>query len=256
MKTINIPMPGKEGLFYHIYKEDDFEFVNPIQKISELIIDLSIEYDRNFLTLKGFVHPNTIIESFLRKKAIKEWEDEYNEIMSSKPHINFYSILESTSKNKQIKALKGLSITDIELTSFIFRAWKDYGFKYSIYSSTHYQEGFDKSQLPILTRKNEQNKIISIGNTSLTEGQLRQTIEQRKVTIAKFLDKGEIWHCFFFTYNSLKGKENYKNGQPHLHYISSNWGLSREEVKVRVLSKNSVSSSVHIDYFTHRNPKK
>jgi hypothetical protein len=69
--------------------------------------------------------------------------------------------------------------------------------------------------------------------------------------IAKFIGDDRNWHCFFTNYKSLKGKEKtYKNGQPHFHYISDKWGLTRDEV-IEQLGKRKYklpSSMPHLDY--------
>ena len=89
------------------------------------------------------------------------------------------------------------------------------------------------------------------GNNSLSiQGQV---IEQRKVIVAKFFDRGSEWHCLFLTFNSLAGKENWKGGQPHLHYISDKYGLTREEAVNRFKSNNYPSTSVHIDLLGYGN---
>jgi len=77
---------------------------------------------------------------------------------------------------------------------------------------------------------NEDKTITIIGNTNFSDGKLNQVIEQRKVIVANFFDKGENWHCFFLTYRNLAGKETWNNGQPHYHYISDKWNISREDV--------------------------
>ncbi|RYD53439.1 MAG: hypothetical protein EOP52_04715 [Sphingobacteriales bacterium] len=71
------------------------------------------------------------------------------------------------------------------------------------------------------------NYINKVGDTDLTDGQLRQAIDHRKVIVAKFFDNGDQWHCLFFTYESLGGKESWNDGQPHYHYIYDKFGLSR-----------------------------
>lgn len=79
-------------------------------------------------------------------------------------------------------------------------------------------------------------------------------IENRKVVVAKLLDKCDEWHCFFVTYDSLKGKELWQNGQPHFHYISDKFGLSREEV-VKSLKdrKYNLGSLPHINITDYGN---
>lgn len=51
----------------------------------------------------------------------------------------------------------------------------------------------------------------------------------------------------FVTYNSIGGKENWKEGQAHFHYISSAFGISKEEFIESMRSGKYKSTSVHID---------
>lgn len=92
------------------------------------------------------------------------------------------------------------------------------------------------------------------GETKLTEGQLKNVINHRKVTISKFLDKGDLWHCFFITYNSIGGKDKWQDGQPHYHYISDKWGFNRKDAVERLKSTNYPPTSVHITLTDYRQP--
>ncbi len=90
--------------------------------------------------------------------------------------------------------------------------------------------------MPIFAHHLENNEVKIIGNTTLTKGQIKSAINQRHAVVAKFLDKGDKWHCFFQTYRSIRGMET--GEYPHLHYISHAWGLSREHVLRQLRSKN------------------
>ena len=97
------------------------------------------------------------------------------------------------------------------------------------------------------------NKVHKSGETDLTDGQLKQIVEHRKVIISKFIDKGELWHCFFLTFESLKGKEKWKDGKPHYHYISSAFGLTREQVIGELKKKNyKLNNLPHIEMIDYR----
>jgi hypothetical protein len=57
------------------------------------------------------------------------------------------------------------------------------------------------------------------------------------VKVAKIIENDEEWHCFFLTYNSIAGKENWENGQPHFHYVSNLFGIKKEDLIEQIKSK-------------------
>ena len=255
MEEYRIPIPNEDG-YYHVAKDGDVEFVNPIELIRKKHIDVTFFLGNDFLISRGFNEPKELTDKILLKVANKQWEEEdFPNIMATAIPEELSSLLNSKSKKEQIKALKGIALTSEQLTTFIIKAYIDYGYTLSEYISEHIPNNLhDKT--PEFIHRNEKNEIIFVGETKLSVGQLRQVMEQRKVIVSKFLDKGDNWHCFFLTYKSIEGKENYNNGQPHLHYISNYWGLTRAEVLKQLRSNHySLPSLPHIDFHTHRNPK-
>ena len=252
MKQFNINNPDGGG-FYTISKVEDFEYVNPVDQICKTFIALHTKFDRNFLLAKGFV-PTQRIEALMQEKAVKEWQEEYKKMTAVKVPDALVVSLTATTKKEQVKALKGLAITSEELMAFIIVAWEEYGFSFSQYRSSYHHAGLDETKLPELIHKEDDGSIKSIGETPMTEGELKQVIEARSVKVSKFLDKNGAWHCFFLTYKSLGGEET--GGKPHLHYISGTWGLKREDVLAQLTSKKyRLPSLPHINFHTHRNPK-
>jgi hypothetical protein len=65
----------------------------------------------------------------------------------------------------------------------------------------------------------EDNSLDIVGQTDVSEQEMRALINQRSVVVAKFLDKGRYWHCFLHTYRGILGKEI--DNSPHIHYIIS-----------------------------------
>lgn len=128
-------------------------------------------------------------------------------------------------------------MTPFELIAFIFHAHEEKGFLFSNYRAEHHHKGLDESELPEFIHVKSE-KVAKIGETNLKEGQLKQVVNHRKIIISKFIDNANEWHCFFVTYQSLKGEENWNNGQPHFHYISNKFGLSREEVLKELKSRH------------------
>ena len=76
---------------------------------------------------------------------------------------------------------------------------------------------------------------------------MKQVVEQADVLIARILDNDEHWHCFLQTFKGLKGQEaGLQGSQPHLHYISDSFGISRNSL-VEMLRKGEYPSTpVHI----------
>ena len=242
---IKIPNTGH----YNVLEVDDFEYVNPVKQFEAMFISYRVSTNSDILSLKGFDISKDSVKSFLIEEALKNWDAYYKEIEETKISNNLVHLLDSKTKSEQIKSLKGVSLTTKELFAFIFMAYERYGFKYSQYKAKHNHKGLDETKLPKVIHLEDDGEISTIGETNLTKGQQRQLVECRKVVVSKFLDNSNNWHCFFLTFRSLGGKENYKNGQPHLHYISDKWGINREDVVKQLTSKDyKLPSLPHIDY--------
>ncbi len=231
--------------FTTVFRDNDVELTDPIEHYMNHSINVSVTMEKNLIAQQDPSLIGTVDDSFFIKRGIKAWEQRYKEIEKTIVPPNFILLLESKSKKEQIKLLRGENLTSGQLIAYIFRAFKEYGFLFSQYRSEHYHKGLDKDDLPKLVEVNG-DEVRTVGETSLTDGQLKQAVNYRKVIIAKFLDKGDEWHCFFVTYNSIGGKETWKGGQPHFHYISDKWGISREEAVKKFKSNRYPTTNVHI----------
>lgn len=122
-------------------------------------------------------------------------------------------------------------MTSSQLIAFLFKVGNEYGYTYSHYLTEHLPNDINKSELPIFYyHDKEQDEIEMVGHTKYSESQLKHAISFRNVTIAIFLDKQDMWHCFFTTFKSMNGEESWEGGKPHYHYISYCFGMSREKV--------------------------
>jgi len=255
-KTFKIVDVDKKSQ-YIIREYDDFEFVNPIEYISSMMIKSNMSLQSEMISLYGIDAPKDMLEKILLREATIFKDEQIERYRSTPVPKKVLSVLEAKSKKDQIKALNGLSLTDTELISFIMKAYEEHGFVFSQYKVKHNHKGLDINHLPDIIHLKYDGKIDFIGKTTLSEGQLKQAVEHRKVTVSKFLDRGDDWHCFFLTFRSISGGESYKNGQPHLHYISSKWNIPRKIVLEQLTSKDyRLPSLPHIDFYTHRNPRK
>lgn len=241
-------IPYENG-FYSMKEYDDFEFTNPIEFIKDICIESSKSFDKNILISKGFSNPS---EKVLNKLALKRCKKKIKNFQETKFPKALIDLLTTTSKREQVKLLKGLSLNHKQLYSFIFYAFKNNGYKLSQYKANHNHNGFDISKMPRIIHIEDDGTVTKVGKTDLSDGQLKQAVEHRKVTVSKFLDNEYGWHCFFVTYKSLAGKEKHNNGQPHFHYISDKWNIDRKDVLEQLTSKKySLPSLPHIGYRTH-----
>jgi hypothetical protein len=250
MRSIKIYNIDKNE-FYRIFPDDVIEYVNPITYFTELQIRKRAILYRDIVEIE---YPDLVKEQdsldnlFFEKKAAKDVMEEMEIDTKLSIPENFVKLLKSNTKGQQKKLLKNQMINLDQLHLFIIKAYVDQGFLYSRYVSENYPKEFDTSALPLLTEKKENGTLNKIGDTELTDGRLKQLIEQKKIITANFLDKDEDWHCIFITQGSLEGKESWKNGQPHFHYISDKWGLKREDVVDAIKKGNYLTTNVHIKF--------
>jgi len=237
---------------YTIFESPDFEYVDPTKHYAESYIVTNVSMMRDIILLKKPPVPLDFIEKYIHKEALKDWFKKVKEIEETPIPENLISLLTAKTKKEQIKLLKDVSITPYQLISFIFRAWTEFGFTFSQYKSEHHHKGLDKSQMPKIVEVKDGN-VYKVGETLLTDGQLKQAVEHRKVIVSKFLDNSASWHCLFLTFDSIKGKETWKNGQPHYHYISDKFGIPRQKVVEQLKSsKYSLGNLPHIDLNEYR----
>lgn len=176
-------------------------------------------------------------------KKCREFINSFREIELPK---NLVDLLSATKKKEQKKLLRGLVLNPDILMSFLLMVG-DNGYTLSEYSSEFQASDVKKDKLPYAYILNEDGKVQKFGKTELTDGQLKHALEQRSVKIAKIIEKDEKWHCFFITYNSIGGRENWQNGQPHFHYISNLFGIEKEDVIKQIKAREyKLGSLPHI----------
>ncbi|WP_228426249.1 hypothetical protein [Chryseobacterium carnipullorum] len=113
--------------------------------------------------------------------------------------------------------------------------------------------GIDPKDVPTIIHIKDDGKVKTVGETKMTVGQLNNVIRYRKSIVSHFFEKDEDWHCLFVTYASMRGEENWKNGQPHFHYISNAFGISKEDFIKSMENGNYIATPVHIDLLDYGN---
>lgn len=255
LQVVRIPAEDGNG-GYNISKIGDFEYVNPIEFYEYCITTSLANMDRNMLLARYPQVNSAFIEAKASKDAIDTWTDLLKEIKGTEVPKNVFAAFKADSKKEQVKLLKNESIeAGNQLMALAFKLWESYGYALSQYTSEYLHNGLDEHEMPFITEV--QNGMVNkVGSTTLTNGQLKQAVEHRKAVVAKFFDNGSKWHCLFFTYESLRGKESWNNGQPHYHYISDKFGFSRDEVLAQLRSRRyNLGSLPHIEMIRQRNKK-
>ena len=239
--------------FTRRFSADKVEKVNPIDYYKTHELQKRAIILRDLLQSKDPSLASQLNDSFFEQQAKKSLVGFFEEKEQVPIHDNFLKLLQTARKKDQVNLLKGLSLNPDQLTALIFKSFSDYGFLYSRYRFENLPKGLENKKLPKLVELGNDDKIKKVGSTDLTDGELKNVIEHRKVIVSHFFEKGDVWHCFFLTYNSIAGKENHNDGQPHFHYISSGFGISKEDFIESMRTGNYKSTSIHFDLLDYGN---
>lgn len=245
MKNFLIPDEDGKG-FTRIQDGEEVEYVNPIQYYADSYINMVMLEDKDLLRLKNPFLESFLTEEFYAKRAQESWNEIFGEYMAVEIPENFLKLLDAPTKKDQIRLLRGQSLNTEIWFAFIVKAWETYGCTFSNYKFEGLPGNVKDADLPALIHDGEELRVV--GETALSPGQLKNIILQRTVIVAKILDIKDSWHCFFCTYRSLRGEESWDSGQPHWHYISDKWGISRNDLIEAIKMGRHPSTSVHIAF--------
>lgn len=149
-------------------------------------------------------------------------------------------------KKEQIKLLKSLSLSADQLGGVFVQAGL-LGYQFSNYRFNGIPKEYKEKDLPTFIYLKDDGNLDSYGSTSLSDGELRDLVIRSKFIVARILDDGKNWHCFYQTKSGVLGKEPGKLGaHPHIHYISDSFGVSRDDFIKALKGGRVPSSEVHI----------
>lgn len=149
-------------------------------------------------------------------------------------------------KKEQISLLKGIEISTEQIGTLLLQAGKR-GYKISNYRFEGKPKQYTKEELPTFAYLKKDGSVEYAGDTTLSEGQIKDFINTSNFLITRILDNGKHWHCFFQNSKGLQGKESGKLGsRPHIHYLSDSFGISKEDLIKAVKNGNYPSTPVHI----------
>lgn len=248
-------IPNEDGKgFTTAYKGKDVEFVNPIEYLKQLCFNSVSTPYRKVLELEKPDKSSEQIAKETLAMVNEVWEERYKKIVETEVPANLLAVLTAEKKHYQEQFIKKIKLTPEILMAFIFKAYKEFGYTFSQYTSHQYPPNIEATALPKFAELNkETGEIRKIGSTTLTDGQIKHAITNRKVVVAKFIDKGSEWHAFYITFRSIGGEETWQNHQPHYHYASNKFGVSREEVLKRFKNGGYQDTGVHIPLLGYGN---
>lgn len=157
-------------------------------------------------------------------------------------------LVSSNLKKKDlVRILNGCEISRSELLKLFYYA-EEIGYTFSFFLRDAERTDFLDKKLPDIIYLDEEGEPQNIGETDLSEGQMKHLVNQRQSLIVWLLEKDDTWHCFLQTIKGLKGKEGGKMGsRPHIHYISNSFGISKDELLNKIKSEGEyVTTKVHI----------
>ena len=153
---------------------------------------------------------------------------------------------ENLSNKDRNKLLKNITLNPLDIM-WLNKEAQEMSYLMDIYHEEKYPEKFDEKKHPLLIQKQKDGTIKKMGSTDMTEGEMRALLEERKVIQARIYHKESTWHCFYFTYKGLAGKEvGLIGSKPHCHYLSDKSGITWDELVRRIKNCDMPSSKVHV----------
>lgn len=193
--------------------------------------------------------PVFVPECQIKKFVLEQVDESITEMLAlsaPKPEIHKLLANDSLSLKEQVKLLRGIKLNATDIL-WLNKEAQDLGYLLDVYHEEVYPIKFGEKQIPIAFHQKDDSSVESIGSTDMSEGEMRALLEQRKVVQARIFHKGSHWHCFYFTFKGLEGKENgTMGGKPHWHYLSDKLGILWDDLLRGIKSCNMPSSKVHI----------
>lgn len=186
-------------------------------------------------------------DDIIGRVALMFAEQTYNDFTKGTVDDVFKNIFQKElNKKQQIRLLRGVQLTNTQLSS-LYNFADECGYKFSHYKWQGDPKSVKDEKLPSFMHLKDDGNVEYMGETTLTEGQMRTIIDQADVLIARVFDNGIHWHCFLQTYKGLKGKEaGVQGSRPHLHYLSDSFGISKDDLIKMIKMGRYPNTPVHI----------
>lgn len=222
---------------YTWYEAPDCNLINPINHFAELRQTMIYGFDFERVRYNSYYNslsPKSRIEFIgrLKAKAKREWDEEYQGIIQTPLFENLNLLLQESKKKAQQKLLKGMTFTSEMFISIPIHAWISHKMRYSKVVVDYLPKEYKDRAFPQLLHldyESDDDPTI-VGYTDMSNAELRAAMRNRNRVISEFIGDEQYWHCFFRTMSGIRGREQPHIGEPHLHYISSAWGITRKDV--------------------------
>lgn len=208
-------------------------------------------YYTNLFFLREKYKNRLVPDCILQNTAKVFATDEANKCLQKYENRNipykFELILTGNLKKKDINnILRDCKLKIEELyTIFIYLSKK--GYKYSYYKIVKKAKGKKGAVLPKPAKINKDEIVEKIGNTTLSDTEIKNNRTNSNYLIARIFDNGTHWHCFLQTKFGVLGKEPGENGSnSHFHYISDRFGISKEDLIKSIKNGEYPSVKNHI----------
>ncbi len=194
--------------------------------------------------------PGEIEKEMLRQLAFQKSGEQFQQTLNDCPLVTqLEQILTDTSLRKKDieRLLRGVEIKIGHIASFFYRA-EELGYQFSSFRFEGKPKDVPDEDLPSFIHCNDSEVTRVGGSGDLSDGKLRQLVDQQKVLVTHIASKGSHWHCLLQTFAGLKGKESGEQGsRSHIHYISDiTTGLTYDQIVAMVKSGNYPAAKIHL----------
>ncbi len=158
------------------------------------------------------------------------------------------TLFEAQKKGDAIRLAKGMTITSSDFSDLIENCTAE-GWIHTVQKFEAVPE-----HLRIDPGEAESLSVHGPGRLAGTAAKafrkIKATFEHRTRRVAHLFERGDAWHCLYFTYRDLEaGESNHWSGGAHVHYLSCLWvKMTKDELR-RTLSERRIPvSGVHIAF--------
>lgn len=179
MKTDVIFDENGKG-FTRSFSTDGIEKVNPVEFFKNHEIESRAIMLRDLLYAYNPFLTSFLDHDFFIKQAKETLKGFFEKFEQTKIHPNLEKVLVTTRKKEQESLLKGVSLNPDELMSLIFKSYNDHGYLFSRYIFENLPNGLEGKKLPKVFRLKEDGSIEKVGETNLTDGELKKLFNIEK----------------------------------------------------------------------------
>lgn len=184
-----------------------------LTKSIEGIIQMFSDMTKATLQANGIEVTPIIEQEILQyfKKQVEEYDVQFSkEGIPSK----LQDLLNQTKKSKLKAYCSRITISEEELVLLVHNC-SQIGYTHQSKFLEYVPENRRLSKIDrTVLIKNEPKKFFN---------KVRSIFNERKNYIVHLFEKGQIWHCFYYTYHEMEERNNQFKLGPHLHFVNYLW---------------------------------